>query len=255
MSVAQAGVPTDVVASVSDAGHGGDPAAGTAGVRRRRADGGDRGTALRAAGPRAQRGSDNPRSCECSVAAIHQGFPSIGVADSSMLRTTPRTARNYQGPAQGEAARRCPMAKQEQDSLYVIAAAYDDVDAAVADYEAVRELCGGLRTSHDFDAAVIAKDEDGKVRIVKRHEQPTRRGAAVGVGWGLATGNRRNNILARRHRHRRRRGCRSSDRRGGWARQRWKVTGRPEGPRTGARRGPGRPGSAATSRTWQTTRA
>ena len=80
------------------------------------------------------------------------------------------------------------MAKQEQDSLYVIAAAYDDVDTAVADYEAVTELCGTLRTSHDFDAAVIAKDEDGKVRIVKKHEQPTRRGAAVGLGWGLATG-------------------------------------------------------------------
>jgi uncharacterized membrane protein len=79
------------------------------------------------------------------------------------------------------------MTKQEQDSLYVIAAAYDDVAAAVADYKAVTELCGALRTPHDFDAAVITKDENGTVRIVKKHEQTTRSGAALGAGWGLAT--------------------------------------------------------------------
>ena len=72
--------------------------------------------------------------------------------------------------------------------LYVIAAAYDDVDAAVADYEAVKALYREVKTSHDFDASVIAKDEDGTVRIVKKHEQPTRHGAAVGLGWGLAVG-------------------------------------------------------------------
>jgi uncharacterized membrane protein len=70
----------------------------------------------------------------------------------------------------------------------VIAAAYDDPDAAVSDYEAVKELYYAVKTSHDFDAAVIAKDEGGKVRIVKKHEQPTRHGAAVGLGWGLAVG-------------------------------------------------------------------
>ncbi|GAA1626343.1 DUF1269 domain-containing protein [Georgenia ruanii] len=80
------------------------------------------------------------------------------------------------------------MAKQDEDTLYVIAAAYDDVDAAVADYEAVKELYKAVKTSHDFDAAVISKDADGKVHIVKKHEQPTRHGAAVGLGWGLAVG-------------------------------------------------------------------
>jgi uncharacterized membrane protein len=80
------------------------------------------------------------------------------------------------------------MAKQEKDTLYVIAAAYDDVDLAVADYEAIKALYREVRTSHDFDAAVIAKDEDGKVHIVKKHEEPTRHGAAVGLGWGLAVG-------------------------------------------------------------------
>lgn len=79
------------------------------------------------------------------------------------------------------------MAK-DQDTMYVLAAAYDDVDAAVADYEAVKDLYREIKTSHDFDAAVLAKDEDGKVRIVRKHEQPTRHGAAVGLGWGLAVG-------------------------------------------------------------------
>lgn len=80
------------------------------------------------------------------------------------------------------------MAKQDKDALYVIAAAYDDPDTAVADYEAVKALYRAVKTSHDFDAAVIAKNMDGKVHIVKKHEQPTRHGAAVGLGWGLAVG-------------------------------------------------------------------
>ena len=80
------------------------------------------------------------------------------------------------------------MAKQEKDTLFVIAAVYDDVDLAVADYEAVKALYREVRTSHDFDAAVIAKDEAGKVHIVKKHEEPTRHGTAVGLGWGLAVG-------------------------------------------------------------------
>jgi len=66
------------------------------------------------------------------------------------------------------------MAKHDKDTLYVIAAAYDDVDAAVADYEAVKLPYRSVNTSHDFDASVIAKNEDGKVRIVKKHEQPAR---------------------------------------------------------------------------------
>jgi hypothetical protein len=45
-----------------------------------------------------------------------------------------------------------------------------------------------VTSSHDFDAAVIAKDEHGKVKIVKKYEQPTRHGAAVGLSWGLAVG-------------------------------------------------------------------
>jgi uncharacterized membrane protein len=76
----------------------------------------------------------------------------------------------------------------ELDTLYVAAGSYDTVDDAVADYEAVKLLYEDLKTSHAFDAAVIAKDANGKVEIVKKHEEPTRHGAAHGLGWGLAAG-------------------------------------------------------------------
>jgi len=76
----------------------------------------------------------------------------------------------------------------QPDTLYVLAAAYDSVPSAVEDYEAVKALYYAVKTSHEFDAAVLAKDAGGKVSIVKKHEQPTRHGAAVGLGWGLAAG-------------------------------------------------------------------
>ncbi|MGZ6696635.1 MAG: DUF1269 domain-containing protein [Solirubrobacteraceae bacterium] len=74
------------------------------------------------------------------------------------------------------------------DALYVMAASYDSVDTAVSDYEAVKALYQEIKTSDDFDAAVVSKDDEGKVKIVKKHEQPTRHGAAHGLKWGLAAG-------------------------------------------------------------------
>jgi hypothetical protein len=43
----------------------------------------------------------------------------------------------------------------EKDTVLVVAAAYDDVGAAEADYEAIKALYYDVKTSHDFDAAVI----------------------------------------------------------------------------------------------------
>src|SRR3954452_14018907 len=77
---------------------------------------------------------------------------------------------------------------EKPDALYVMAASYDSVDEAVADYEAVKALYYEVKASDEFDAAVIAKNDEGKVDIVKKHEQPTRHGAAHGLGWGLAAG-------------------------------------------------------------------
>jgi uncharacterized membrane protein len=74
------------------------------------------------------------------------------------------------------------------DTLYVLAASYDNVDAAVDDYELIKALYYEIKASNDFDAAVIAKNDQGKVDIVKKHEQPTRHEALHGAGWGLAAG-------------------------------------------------------------------
>ena len=74
------------------------------------------------------------------------------------------------------------------DTFVVFAASYDTLGAAEADYHAVREfyLTSGLIDT--YDAAVITRDDAGKVSIVAKHEQPTRRGAWRGLGIGLAGG-------------------------------------------------------------------
>lgn len=76
----------------------------------------------------------------------------------------------------------------DADTVFVLAAAYDSVADAEVDYEAIKALYMEVQASHDFDAAVIERDEGGDVKVVKKHEQPTRHGAAKGLGWGLAVG-------------------------------------------------------------------
>jgi uncharacterized membrane protein len=74
------------------------------------------------------------------------------------------------------------------DTLYVLAASYDDVEDALKEYRAIEAAWRHVSASHDFDATVVAKDETGKVQIVRRHDEPTRHGSATGLAWGLATG-------------------------------------------------------------------
>jgi uncharacterized membrane protein len=74
------------------------------------------------------------------------------------------------------------------DTLYVLAASYDEVQDALSDYEAIRVAYRHVGSSHDFDATVIAKNDAGKVEIVRKHDEPTRHGTAVGLNWGLAAG-------------------------------------------------------------------
>jgi uncharacterized membrane protein len=76
----------------------------------------------------------------------------------------------------------------EIDTIYVLAASYDTKEAAEADYDAIKSLYREVQASHDFDAAIIERDDDGKAHVIKKHEQPTRHGAAKGIGWGLAVG-------------------------------------------------------------------
>jgi uncharacterized membrane protein len=75
-----------------------------------------------------------------------------------------------------------------EDTFIAYGGTYATVDAAEADYKAVKALYYDLDAVDTFDAAVIRKKENGKVKIVKKHEQPTRQGGWAGAGWGLATG-------------------------------------------------------------------
>ena len=56
------------------------------------------------------------------------------------------------------------------------------------DLGAVHVLSRELELIDAYDAAVIEKKSDGKVKIVKKHETPTRVGGVAGGGLGLATG-------------------------------------------------------------------
>ncbi|MGN6635292.1 MAG: hypothetical protein ACTHJ6_07495 [Oryzihumus sp.] len=77
---------------------------------------------------------------------------------------------------------------EQEHPLSVVAGSYDSVDAAIVDYEALKVLYLRPGSVHGFDAAVVGQDEYGQFRIVRKHEQPTRHGAALGLGWGLAAG-------------------------------------------------------------------
>jgi uncharacterized membrane protein len=74
------------------------------------------------------------------------------------------------------------------DTFIAFIGVYDDKDAAVTDYEAVKDLHTELDLIDAYDAAVIERRADGKVKIVKKHETPTRVGGVLGSGVGLATG-------------------------------------------------------------------
>jgi uncharacterized membrane protein len=74
------------------------------------------------------------------------------------------------------------------DTLIVYAGIYADVEDAKADYQLVKDLHTKADLIDAYDAAVIERRQDGKVRLVKRHETPTRVGSALGGGVGFATG-------------------------------------------------------------------
>jgi uncharacterized membrane protein len=74
------------------------------------------------------------------------------------------------------------------DTLFVYSGVYGDVEDALADYDVVKELHTKAGLIDAYDAAVIERNKDGKVKIVKKHETPTRVGGVLGGGIGLATG-------------------------------------------------------------------
>jgi uncharacterized membrane protein len=74
------------------------------------------------------------------------------------------------------------------DTYFAFIGVYADLDAAKADYDAVKELHTEVGLIDAYDAAIVERTEEGKVKIVKKHETPTRVGGVAGGGIGLATG-------------------------------------------------------------------
>ena len=74
------------------------------------------------------------------------------------------------------------------DTLMVFVGVYDKVQDAEADYQLVKDLHTEANLIDAYDAAVVERREDGKAKIVKKHETPTRVGGVLGGGMGLATG-------------------------------------------------------------------
>ena len=74
------------------------------------------------------------------------------------------------------------------DTFMAYVGVYPGVADAEADYDLVKDLHTEAGLIDAYDAAVIERQDDGKVKIVKKHETPTRVGGVLGGGVGLATG-------------------------------------------------------------------
>jgi uncharacterized membrane protein len=74
------------------------------------------------------------------------------------------------------------------DTFIAFVGVYDNAADANADYEVVKDLHTKENLIDAYDAAVIERRADGKVKITKKHETPTRVGGVLGGGVGLATG-------------------------------------------------------------------
>jgi uncharacterized membrane protein len=74
------------------------------------------------------------------------------------------------------------------DTFMAYVGLYPNTDAAELDYEAVKLLHTEAGLIDAYDAAVVERRADGKVKITKKHETPTRVGGVLGGGVGLATG-------------------------------------------------------------------
>ena len=74
------------------------------------------------------------------------------------------------------------------DTFVAFVGVYDNAGDAEADYQMVKDLHVEAGLFDSYDAAVIERRADGKVKITKKHETPTRVGGVLGAGAGLATG-------------------------------------------------------------------
>jgi len=74
------------------------------------------------------------------------------------------------------------------DTFIAYVGIYPSVEDAEADYQLVKDLHVQAGLIDAYDAAVVERRSDGKVKITKKHETPTRAGGVLGGGVGLATG-------------------------------------------------------------------
>ena len=74
------------------------------------------------------------------------------------------------------------------DTLIAYVGVYANVEDAERDYQLVKDLHRESGLIDAYDAAVVERRDDGKVKIGKKHETPTRVGGVLGGGMGLATG-------------------------------------------------------------------
>ena len=70
------------------------------------------------------------------------------------------------------------------DTFLVFVGVYANDKDAEADYKLVHDLHVKAGLIDAYDAAVISRRDDGKVKIIKKHETPT----AWAVSWAVASG-------------------------------------------------------------------
>src|SRR3712207_2614274 len=73
------------------------------------------------------------------------------------------------------------------NQIFLYAGEYDSVEDAKADLEALKELHREEFVG-TYDAAVVTKNEEGKVEVVDKIEKPTQHGGWAGLAVGAALG-------------------------------------------------------------------
>jgi uncharacterized membrane protein len=73
------------------------------------------------------------------------------------------------------------------NQMFLYAGEYDSVEDARADLEALKELHRDKFVG-TYDAAVVTKNEEGKVEVVDKTEKPTQHGGWAGLAVGAAIG-------------------------------------------------------------------
>jgi uncharacterized membrane protein len=68
------------------------------------------------------------------------------------------------------------------DTFVAYVGVYSDLAHAEADYELVKDLHTQAGLLDAYDAAVLHRRADGRVKIVKQHETPTRVGGSWAAG-------------------------------------------------------------------------